>query len=673
MNKSFFINNDISCTSFINTQNIADVQEFRINNPNVDVQADKNLVWNSVSKMVCINDGSTDAATVNITDTNTDDTYYPIFVDSAGTSKILRADVGTTPISVNPNTGDFTVVDTIKIDQNKVGIGKDAGKTSQGDYSVAIGTAAGLTSQGIASVAIGNEAGQTTQGIASVAIGLNAGNDSQGSNAIAVGNNAGKDNQGEYTTSIGLNAGEIGQGEASVAIGSLAGQTNQGTLSVAIGNWAARTNQGNRSVAIGLIAGDNSQGTSSVAIGDNAGTTSQSTNSVAIGTAAGQTSQSTNSVAIGTAAGNTSQGGTAIAIGNGAGNANQEINGVAIGNNAGNSTQGVSSIGIGTRAGESNQGNFGIGIGQNAGQTTQGFASVAVGNNCGVTNQDVNSIAIGNNAGNTDQGFDSIAMGQGAGNANQSNNCIAMGANAGNLNQGSNAIAIGFNSAPTSQPDNSIVINATGVDTPGVVGGSVLTPLNVLPDVSGLYPMYWNSSTGEVSSRPTILTPVGGVYSGLSDGVLIDDAVERSLFPVTSVGILSIPANGFTVGDSFSLICSGDIPKASNADVITIKLMADAVELAAIDVDMENTSGNVSFFELEADFQIRTIGATGTVITSFDFTFNKQALKDFKGSRKVQLATIDTTSITTLGLTAKFDNAGASEIQTRLCVLKKIY
>ena len=264
-------------------------------------------------------------------------------------------------------------------------------------------------------------------------------------------------------------------------------------------------------------------------------------------------------------------------------------------------------------------------------------------------------------------------MGQGAGNTNQSNNCIAMGANAGNSNQGSNAIAIGYNSAPTSQPDNSIVINATGAVVPGVVGGSVLTPLNVLPVVTGLYPMYWNSSTGEVSSRPTILTPVGGVYAGTSAGVLIANNTEQSLFPVTSVGTLTVPANGFTVGDSFTLICSGDIPVASNADIITIKLMADAVELASINVDMENTSGSVSFFELEADFQIRNIGATATIITSFDFTFNKQALKDFKGSRKVQSAIVDSTADTTLELTAKFDNSGASQIQTQLCVLKKTY
>ena len=39
MNIDFFLHNDIDCTSFINTQNIAVVEEMRINIPLVDVQA----------------------------------------------------------------------------------------------------------------------------------------------------------------------------------------------------------------------------------------------------------------------------------------------------------------------------------------------------------------------------------------------------------------------------------------------------------------------------------------------------------------------------------------------------------------------------------------------------------------------------------------------------------
>ena len=54
--------------------------------------------------------GGGSTGTINITDTPTSGTYYPTFVDSAGTSKILRADVSTTPMTYNPLTGTLTTL-----------------------------------------------------------------------------------------------------------------------------------------------------------------------------------------------------------------------------------------------------------------------------------------------------------------------------------------------------------------------------------------------------------------------------------------------------------------------------------------------------------------------------------------------------------------------------------
>ena len=98
-----------------------------------------------------------------ITETNTDATYYPVFVDGAGSGITLRADTTTNPISVNPNTGDFNVVDTLKINQTAVAVGKSAGLTTQGASAVAIGIDAGNNTQGTNAVAIGRAAGQDNQ------------------------------------------------------------------------------------------------------------------------------------------------------------------------------------------------------------------------------------------------------------------------------------------------------------------------------------------------------------------------------------------------------------------------------------------------------------------------------------------------------------------------------
>jgi len=171
---------------------------------------------------------------VNITETNTDDTFYPIFVSSAGLGVTLRADTSSLPFSINPSNGDFNVVDTLKIDQTKLSIGKSAGLTSQGTYSIAVGYLAGLTSQGISSVVIGAEAGETRCGTSSVAIGNVAGNYEQGNYSTAIGNASGKTSQGLKCVAIGMQSGEISQGDSSVAIGNLAGQTSQHANSIVL-------------------------------------------------------------------------------------------------------------------------------------------------------------------------------------------------------------------------------------------------------------------------------------------------------------------------------------------------------------------------------------------------------------------------------------------------------
>jgi len=48
------------------------------------------------------------ATAITITDTNTAGTYYPVFVNTNGSTISLRADVSTTPFTYNPNTGVLT-------------------------------------------------------------------------------------------------------------------------------------------------------------------------------------------------------------------------------------------------------------------------------------------------------------------------------------------------------------------------------------------------------------------------------------------------------------------------------------------------------------------------------------------------------------------------------------
>jgi hypothetical protein len=173
-------------------------------------------------------------ATIDITNTYNNITYYPTFVDSYGIGKILRADTGT-QFSINPITGDFRVARTIKVDST--------------NNNIIIGTNAGNSNQSFQAIAIGNNAGNINQGTSAVAVGAGAGLSNQGIGAIAVGNNAGQ-TQGVTAIAIGSNAGQISQSSNAIAIGNFAGQSSQGVNAIAIGNNAGQISQVSNSIII---------------------------------------------------------------------------------------------------------------------------------------------------------------------------------------------------------------------------------------------------------------------------------------------------------------------------------------------------------------------------------------------------------------------------------------
>ena len=167
----------------------------------------------------------------------------------------------------------------------------------------------------------------------------------------------------------------------------------------------------------------------------------------------------------------------------------------------------------------------------------------------------------------------------------------------------------------------------------------------------------------------------GGIYAGTSDGNLIIGDTSGSLVPNSGVGNLTVPANTFTVGASYHLVCSGDIPQENKNDQVTLELTATSgavvVPLCSVTVDLETSSGE-SYFELECDFTFRSTGSQAEILTSCDFTFNKKLEKDFKGTRKVQSSTIDSTTEQTIGLTCTITGA-TTQLLTRLFYLRRQY
>ena len=73
-------------------------------------------------------------------------------------------------------------------------------------------------------------------------------------------------------------------------------------------------------------------------------------------------------------------------------------------------------------------------------------------------------------------------------------------------------------------------------------------------------PSFFDMNNGPINNCISIngLTAVGGVYAGTADGTLINNTTEQSVLPASGVGSLTIPANGFSVGDCFHCVVAGD-------------------------------------------------------------------------------------------------------------------
>ena len=169
------------------------------------------------------------------------------------------------------------------------------------------------------------------------------------------------------------------------------------------------------------------------------------------------------------------------------------------------------------------------------------------------------------------------------------------------------------------------------------------------------------------------LTPVGGLYSGISNGVVINQASGISdLLPTSSVGSLNIPANGFQVGDAYHLVVAGTFPTETKDETVEVEIKQNGTLLGSVTLQYEDFDTAPSNFELEADFIIRSTGATGSLATNIDFTFNKKVTKDFKGTRSTSITTLDTTTASSLSVFATITGAGSS-IQSTMAYLRKQY
>jgi hypothetical protein len=167
-----------------------------------------------------------------------------------------------------------------------------------------------------------------------------------------------------------------------------------------------------------------------------------------------------------------------------------------------------------------------------------------------------------------------------------------------------------------------------------------------------------------------------GLFAQTGDSVAVTATTTETTIINGGVGTLSVPANGFNVGDTFRADFAGQM-SAKNNDSIRIRVKAGSVVLADSGIQTMPATTN-AVWSLSLDFTIRQLGGAGTasVVTIGNFLHVKQSNNTSQGFgfNTVNNTTFNTTIPNTLNVTVQWSsNSADNSIYSDVFVLNKVY
>lgn len=175
------------------------------------------------------------------------------------------------------------------------------------------------------------------------------------------------------------------------------------------------------------------------------------------------------------------------------------------------------------------------------------------------------------------------------------------------------------------------------------------------------------------------LNPLGytrGLFAQTANSTPITNTIVETSLINGGVGTLTVPANGFKVGDSFRAVMAG-ILNAANNQTIRIRVKAGSVLLLDSGVQsISNITNDV--FSLNVDFTIRAIGGAGvaSIVSLGTFHYIKTSNASTQGFafNQVNSTTFNTTISNTLSVTVQWGAANpGNNIYTDIFILNKTY
>jgi hypothetical protein len=168
-----------------------------------------------------------------------------------------------------------------------------------------------------------------------------------------------------------------------------------------------------------------------------------------------------------------------------------------------------------------------------------------------------------------------------------------------------------------------------------------------------------------------------GLYAQLEDSIPVTATTEELSLIDGGVGSLVVPANGFSIGDSFQALFIGVISCVGTATLdIKIKTETGVVLADTSIVGMDVTTNKK--WRLDINFTIRNTGIAGvaSIVSGGLFSYTKNSGLNFEGSNfsLVNNTTFDTTIQNKLVVTAQWNtNNVGNSIYTQVFTLNKIY
>ena len=208
-------------------------------------------------------------------------------------------------------------------------------------------------------------------------------------------------------------------------------------------------------------------------------------------------------------------------------------------------------------------------------------------------------------------------------------------------------------------------------------------PITQLPSASALqltnvFPVVQSGVTKQSTFSQIIYSQGNsyGLFAQTANSTTVTGTTTESTLINGGVGTLSIPANGFQIGDSFRADFGG-LLSSKNNDTIRIRVKAGSILLADSGTQTMSTAVD-DVWQLSINFTIRTLGGPGvaSIVSLGVFHSTKQSNNSQTGFafNTVNNTTFDTTIPNTLNVTVQFSsNSTDNSIYSDISVLNKIY